>query len=56
MVMTDDGPVSMCAHNARRDDYILKPLALPAAAGGGMWDPLKGALSLPWRNGDAAAS
>jgi pyruvate-formate lyase-activating enzyme len=26
MVMTDDGPVSMCAHNARRDDYILKPL------------------------------
>ena len=34
MVMTDDGPVSMCAHNARRDDYILKPLALPAAAGG----------------------
>lgn len=29
MVMTDDGPVSMCAHNARRDDYILKPLALP---------------------------
>ncbi len=30
MVMTDDGPVSMCAHNARRDDYRLKPLALPS--------------------------
>ncbi len=26
MVMTDTGPVSMCEHNARRDDYILKPL------------------------------
>ena len=26
MVMTADGPVSMCNHNARRDDYILKPL------------------------------
>ena len=26
MVMTADGPVSMCEHNAHRDDYILKPL------------------------------
>ena len=26
MVMTADGPVSMCKHNANRDDYILKPL------------------------------
>jgi len=26
MVMTADGPVSMCKHNARRDDYILKPI------------------------------
>jgi pyruvate-formate lyase-activating enzyme len=31
MVMTDDGPVSMCEHNARRDDYILRPVA-----GGGL--------------------
>ena len=29
MIMTADGPVSMCEHNARRDDYILKPLPLP---------------------------
>ena len=29
MVMTEEGPVSMCEHNARRDDYILKPSALP---------------------------
>lgn len=27
MVMTADGPVSMCEHNAHRDDYILKPLS-----------------------------
>ncbi len=25
-VMTQDGPVSMCAHNAERDRYILKPV------------------------------
>ncbi|GAA6167973.1 radical SAM protein [Sessilibacter corallicola] len=28
MVMTADGPVSMCEHNANRDDYILKPLTV----------------------------
>ncbi len=49
MVMTDDGPVSMCAHNARRDEYILKPLALPSAGGAGVWDPKTGALALPAR-------
>ncbi len=26
MIMTSDGPVSMCEHNARRDEYILKPI------------------------------
>jgi len=26
MVMTADGPVSMCEHNAKRDDFILQPL------------------------------
>jgi len=26
MVMTDEGPISMCEHNAKRDDFILKPL------------------------------
>jgi 7,8-dihydro-6-hydroxymethylpterin dimethyltransferase len=28
MVMTEDGPVSMCAHNARRDEFLLKPVRL----------------------------
>lgn len=26
MVATNEGPVSMCAHNARRDEYILQPI------------------------------
>ncbi len=26
MVMTADGPISMCKHNAERDEHILKPL------------------------------
>ena len=33
MVMTADGPVSMCQHNAQRDDYILKPLSYTNARG-----------------------
>ena len=28
MVMTAEGPVSMCEHNAKRDDFILKPLVV----------------------------
>lgn len=27
MVMTSDGPVSMCEHNAHRDNYIMKSIA-----------------------------
>jgi len=27
MVATSDGPVSMCAHNAKRDEHILKPVS-----------------------------
>ena len=33
MVMTDQGPVSMCQHNARRDDYILRPIIFHTADG-----------------------
>ena len=39
MAATADGPVSMCLHNARRDDTILRPIRLPPSAGGGLWDP-----------------
>jgi len=33
MVMTDQGPVSMCQHNAQRDEYILRPLEITRADG-----------------------
>ncbi|WP_376098650.1 radical SAM protein [Roseomonas sp. CCTCC AB2023176] len=42
MVATADGPVSMCLHNAKRDAFILKPLATQE---GGWWDPLSGAIT-----------
>lgn len=38
MVMTPDGPISMCMHNAKRDEFILKPIALKS---GEVWQPLK---------------
>jgi 7,8-dihydro-6-hydroxymethylpterin dimethyltransferase len=38
MVASADGPVSMCAHNARRDDYLLQPTVMR----GGYWDPVSG--------------
>ena len=36
MAMTQHGPMSMCAYNARRDDYLLQPLQTAA----GVWQPL----------------
>jgi len=42
MVMTDEGPVSMCQHNAKRDDYILRPLDIQRADGSTLnYQPLK---------------
>jgi len=42
MVMTHDGPVSMCEHNAKRDEYILTPLKIRSADGEErIWEPLK---------------
>ena len=43
MVMTADGPISMCAHNARRDEFILKPLTVATERGEALWNPLSGA-------------
>ncbi len=42
MVMTADGPISMCAHNARRDEFILKPITLDTGEGRRLWNPLSG--------------
>jgi 7,8-dihydro-6-hydroxymethylpterin dimethyltransferase len=37
MAATVDGPMSMCAYNAERDSYLLKPIVL---ASGETWQPL----------------
>jgi hypothetical protein len=48
MVMTANGPVSMCAHNAKRDEFILKPLTVETAQGPAIWNPLSGGtVALP---------
>lgn len=39
MVATNEGPISMCLHNAKRDAFILQPVELE---GGRLWDPLTG--------------
>lgn len=42
MIMTAEGPVSMCAHNANRDAYILKPVTVTRRDGTTMvFQPLK---------------
>ena len=38
VVQAADGPVSMCAHNARRDEHLLSALRV----NGGYWDPVSG--------------
>jgi len=49
MAATQDGPVSMCAYNARRDEYLLRPVEL---ADGRHWNPLHAAAT---REGTPAA-
>ena len=42
MVMTAEGPVSMCEHNARRDEFILKPIDIAKQDGSvERFEPLK---------------
>ena len=47
MAMTAQGPVSMCLHNARRDSFILAPLALESGGARRRWDPLTGFADVP---------
>jgi pyruvate-formate lyase-activating enzyme len=37
MAITQHGPLSMCAYNARRDEYLLQPLLTSR----GVWQPLR---------------
>lgn len=39
MAITQEGPLSMCAYNARRDTYLLQPLPTTK----GLWQPLRDA-------------
>ncbi len=43
MAITQHGPMSMCAYNARRDDFLLQPLH----TAGGTWQPLRRAPGAP---------
>ena len=47
MVMTAEGPVSMCQHNASRDDFILKPLDIQRSDGTTLeYQPLKASAAI----------
>ena len=45
MVMTAEGPLSMCVHNAKRDAFLLRPLAIKHAGEQLWWDPVSGRSS-----------
>ena len=61
MAATVDGPMSMCAYNAERDRFLLKPIA---RADGSVWHPLAAAanangevrLPVKWLKGKSRAS
>ena len=42
MVATPQGPLSMCLHNAKRDTYLLSPIAVGAGERVRFWDPVSG--------------
>lgn len=44
MVMTGDGPISMCVHNAKRDDFLLKPSTVQSGSKILFFNPVSGAL------------
>jgi hypothetical protein len=44
-VMTGEGPMSMCMHNAKRDSFILRPVPLTEGARVVFWHPMTGELS-----------
>ncbi len=40
MVATTEGPVSMCLHNAKRDDFLLRPIRMTTGEGERFWNPV----------------
>ena len=45
MVMTPEGPISMCVHNAKRDDYLLQPARIETGQMIRFWNPVSGAVT-----------
>jgi len=45
MVLTEDGPLSMCVHNARRDHHVFAPARIQTADGPRWWSAATGRLS-----------
>ena len=44
-VMTEQGPISMCLYNAKRDNYLLQPTRVKTEQGISFWHPLTGAIT-----------
>ena len=44
MVMTPEGPLSMCVHNAKRDQYLLVPAKIKQELAVRFWNPITGEL------------
>lgn len=44
MAATQEGPLSMCLYNAKRDHYLLKPVALERSHPLHFWHPLTGKI------------
>ncbi|MDX2220051.1 MAG: radical SAM protein [Burkholderiales bacterium] len=45
MVMTPEGPLSMCVHNAKRDTYLLQPARVASGETIRFWNPADGSWS-----------
>jgi len=44
MVATAEGPLSMCLNNAKRDEYLLKPIPMQKEGVVQFWNPVTGAF------------
>ena len=42
---TNTGPIAMCLHNAKRDAFVLRPVALGGSEGDRFWHPLSGEIT-----------
>jgi len=51
MAATADGPISMCLHNARRDDFVLAPVRMDVGAATRFWNPANGRIQHDGRAG-----